>query len=299
VARGPRTIEDPLARSVVWAALWNAVRDGRLPVARYLAIVGDHAPAESNASLLADAIGHAAFAVAHYANEGDRPERASAWLATTWAALHSAPAGSDAQLAWARGVGGAAAMCDERAGELAAILSGAAPAPEGLALDPDLRWAWLIALAATGHADAADADAALALDPTASGRRGHLTMLAARPDADVRAAAWDAAWNDITLSNDHLDAIIAGVRAGGRRDLLAGFDADYFARIREVWGSRSIEIARRLVRGLFPATKDLDAVDRWLSENDDAPAALRRIVIEQRDGLSRALRVQAGEAVSS
>ena len=85
------------------------------------------------------------------------------------------------------------------------------------------------------------------------------------------------------------------MRAGGRRDLVEEFDADYFARIRPAWSARSIEIARRLVIGLFPASDTLDPVDAWLDANADAPGALRRLVIEQRDGLARDLRVQAAQ----
>ena len=295
VARGLSTIDDPLARGVVWAALWNATRDGDLPVTRYLEIVASHAPAEPSVALLADAIGHAGYAIAHYARTADTATLAHAWLATAWDALWAAAPGSDAQLAWARAVGAAAARSDGRAAQLRGVLSGETAAPDGLRLDPELRWSWLIALAATGHATQGDADAELTSDPTSQGRTSHRTVLAARPDAEVRAAAWRAAWADTTLSNDHLDATIAGVRAGGRRDLIARFDDDYFARIRGVWADRSIEIARRLVRGLFPASESLDAVDAWLSANADAPGALRRLVIEQRDGLARDLRVRAAQ----
>jgi aminopeptidase N len=295
VESGLTTIEDPLARAVVWASLWNAVRDGELATTRYLRIVSRHAPRETSAALLTEAATRAAFAVAHYTADDDRDRLRSRWLEAAWTALHDAAPGSDAQLVWARAVGAAAAVCADRSAELSAILAGTRPAPEGLPLDPDLRWTWLIALAATGHAGAAAADAELAADPTAAGAVAHRTALAARPDAAVRAAAWDAAWQDETLTNDHLAATIAGVRAGGRRDLLARFDEDYFARIAEVWSTRSIEIARRLVDGLFPASDSLEPVDAWLAAHADAPGALRRLVIEQRDGLARELRVRAAQ----
>jgi aminopeptidase N len=115
----------------------------------------------------------------------------------------------------------------------------------------------------------------------------------------VREAAWHAAWTDESLSNDELDATIAGVRAGGRRDLIAALDGDYFSRIGRAWETRSIEIARRLVRGLFPAADDLTAATEWLDAHPDAPAALRRIVIEQRDIRERDLRVQSAQRVSA
>ena len=89
------------------------------------------------------------------------------------------------------------------------------------------------------------------------------------------------------------------MRAGGRRDLIAAFDEEYFARIRGVWEERSIEIATRLVRGLFPERDSLDLVDGWLANNEDAPAALRRIVVEQRDHLARDLRVRAVQSPST
>ena len=47
------------------------------------------------------------------------------------------------------------------------------------------------------------------------------------------------------------------------------------------------------MNGLFPASGDLIAVDRWLDANADAPASLRRLVLEKRDNLSRDLKVQA------
>ena len=289
------SIEDPVARAVIWASLWNSTRDGDLPAAQLVEIVSRHAARESNIALVGDALAHADVAIGRYAAKDARASLADAWLETCWSALWAAAPGSDAQLAWARAVGAAAARSANRADELRGILEHAVPAPAGLALDPELRWAWLVALAATGHATAADADAELEADSSAQGHVAHRTVLAARPDAAVRAAAWHAAWDDRTLTNDHLAATIAGVRAGDRRDLVEGFDDEYFSRIRPAWTERSIEIARRLVVGLFPSSDSLDDVDTWLSSNEDAPAALRRLVIEQRDGLARELRVRAAQ----
>ncbi|GAA4197167.1 aminopeptidase N [Microbacterium oryzae] len=289
------TIDDALARGLVWSALWNAVRDGELATARYLEIVRRHAPAESNVALLGGVLANAAFAVEHYTADDARAGERAGWLDAAWQGMVASAPGSDAQLAWARAVGAAAAVDDAHADELRGMLEGSAVAPEGLALDPELRWSWLAALAATGHASAEDADTELVRDDTANGRTSRIEVLAARPDADVRAAAWASAWDDTSLTNDHLSATIAGFRAGGRRDLIARFDAEYFARIRDAWNERSIEIAGRLVRGLFPSSDSLELVDGWLAENEDAPAALRRLVIEQRDHLARELRVRAAQ----
>jgi aminopeptidase N len=61
-------------------------------------------------------------------------------------------------------------------------------------------------------------------------------------------------------------------------------------------------MATVLARGLFPdgspvpgpgAHPAVAAAREWLAAHPDAPAALRRIVVEQLDDLERALRAQA------
>ncbi|MFD6104737.1 aminopeptidase N [Nocardia salmonicida] len=284
-------VSDPLARGLIWSALWNATRDGELGAERYLSMARDFAPTEPNMALLTAVLANASFTIGHYLPEATRDRWRGEWLESCWATLHSSAPGSGAQLAWARATAAAATVDGRRAADIRALLLDRAP--RGLALDPDLRWALWTALAATGAAKVAELDAELERDSTASGRTAHLRTLTARPEPEVKARAWDSALGDTTLTNDHLDAVIEGFRAGQRRDLTARYDDEYFAALRAVWDQRSIEIARRIVVGLFPAADSLDGVDRWLAANADAPGALRRLVIEQRDHLARDLRVRA------
>ena len=267
---------------------------GRSAACGYLATVRDHAPAESNSALQQSASANAAYTVANYVPDAQRSAARREWLDAAWSALWAAAPGSGAQLTWARAVAAAACYDDSRAAEIRAMLDGGAP--DGLRLDPDLRWLLWTALSATGHASVADLDAELTADATASGRTAWLRAMAARPLADVKEAAWSSVIEDESLTNDHLDATIAGFRAGERRDLIAGYDEAYFAAILGVWEQRSIEIARRIVVGLFPAADSLESVDGWLAAHRDAPAALRRLVVEQRDQLARAVRVREWNA---
>ncbi|WP_309102054.1 aminopeptidase N [Microbacterium sp.] len=284
-------IDDPLARALVWSSLWNATRDGEMDPVRYLAIVRRHARREPNIGLLTGVLANAGFATRHFLAGERRSVEHRSWTEAAGEALRSADAGSDAQLSWARTLATASAYDDVLSAEVTALLAGVIP--EGLVIDPDLRWQLLTALVTTGHASADDVAAELERDDTGTGRTAARRALASRPDAAVREAAWRTAWTDTSLSNGHLDAEIAGFRAGGRRDLIARFDEEYFSRIDEAWRTRSIELASRLVTGLFPATESLTLVDRWLADNETSPAALRRLIIEQRDHLARDLRVQA------
>ncbi|MGQ4443885.1 ERAP1-like C-terminal domain-containing protein, partial [Streptomyces violaceoruber] len=90
---------------------------------------------------------------------------------------------------------------------------------------------------------------------------------------------------------------IAGFAQPSQRVLLAPYAEKYFAAIERVWAERSIQIGMDVVRGLFPSLRDsqdtLDATDAWLSAHEDAAPVLRRLVLEARDDLARALRAQA------
>ncbi|MGQ5695880.1 aminopeptidase N [Rhodococcus erythropolis] len=290
-------VSDPLARGVIWSSLWNSVRDAQLSVFRYLDMVERFAPAETDLAILSAILTDAQYAVLHYVPKSLRPNVSAGWLETTWKAVFEAEPESGRQLAWARALSAAAAVNDARAGELRSILDGTCPGPVGLALDPDLRWSLWIALSATGHASVSDFDGELSKDSTSAGRTAYVRAAASIPDAETKAAAWASATTDASLSNDRLDATIAGFRSGTDPSLIEGYAVEYFSSLGKWWSERSIEIARRLVNGLFPAAEDTSAVDSWIQANAEAPASLRRLVLERRDHLARDLRAQASNAV--
>src|SRR5690606_28988564 len=106
-------------------------------------------------------------------------------------AAWAAEAGSDAQLqlvtAWA-----SFARSDESVAALRGLLSGE-ESLEGLKVDQDIRWTLVTALATAGDADQDEIDAELTRDNTATGREKAARALAARPTAEAKAAAWQAA----------------------------------------------------------------------------------------------------------
>ncbi len=163
-------------------------------------------------------------------------------------------------------------------------------------MDQELRWAFLGPLASHGVADEKAIDAELARDDTASGRRHQVRCLASRPSAAVKAQAWAAVVESDALSNALVVATIDGFMQPGQRELTAPYAEKYFAAIERVWAERSIQIGMDVVSGLFPALqgdrRTLDATDAWLAAHEDAAPALRRLVLEARDDLARALRGQ-------
>lgn len=296
-------LSDPMARALCWTALWDSARDAVTPAALYVTGGERFAPAESGIGVLLNILGNAVTAVERYVPTAQRSAVRGSLLETSGRLLRICEPGSDQQLAWARTLAELSRRDAAYVEFLRGILSGGVIV-DGLTVDADLRWSLWQALAANGSAELPELDAELARDHTASGREGHALAAAARPDAAVKAAAWDAAVNNTTLSNEILSATIAGFSVSPS-GLLDGFTEPYFDCLESVWESRSIEIAGRIVRGLFPSAQDLapgmipadhpvlQRTDDWLATHSGAPRALRRIVLEQRSHLFRALTAQA------
>ncbi|NEY33486.1 aminopeptidase N [Streptomyces sp. PRKS01-65] len=291
---------DPLARALCWSALWNMTRDALLPAREFVDLVLRFAGRESDIGVLQMLHAWAESALVHYAAPAWRGTGGRLLAQGALRELRDAEPGSEHQLAWARFY--ARAAFEEADLRLLRDLLEGTEKIDGLEVDQELRWAFLEPLAAHGAADEAVLAAELARDDTASGKRHQVRCLAARPSAAVKAQAWAQVVESDALSNALVEATIAGFARPSQRELLAPYTQKYFAAIERVWTERSIQIGMDVVRGLFPAFQDsratLDATDAWLAAHTGAAPALRRLVLEARDDLARALRGQECDAAA-
>ncbi|WP_413757261.1 aminopeptidase N [Streptomyces sp. MMBL 11-3] len=288
-------LTDPLARALCWSALWNLTRDALMPARDFVDLVLRFAGRESDIGVLQTLHAWANSALTFYAAPGWRETGGRLLAEGALRELRSAAPGSQHQLTWARFL--AAVATGE--GDLR-LLSGLLAGTEkidGLEVDQELRWAFLEPLAAHGVADEDALAAELARDDTASGKRHQVRCLAARPSAAVKAQAWAAVVESDALSNALVEATISGFAQPSHRELSAPYTSKYFDVIERVWEERSIQIGMDVVRGLFPSLQDssgtVAAADAWLASHGEAAPALRRLVLEARDDLARALRGQA------
>ncbi len=294
------TIPAPLSRALVWSALWNAVRDAELPASDYLDVAFGQVGREPAADLLDTVLTQVGAAIEDYLPATQRAAARSRFVAACRGGLRDAAPGSDTQLTWARHLTRAAATSADGVAAVRGLLDGST-LPAGLPVDPDLRWACWVALAAQDAASPAELDAALAADDTMTGRRAHLLAVARRPGA--REATWQRATTDESVTNDQLRALVNGFHRPADPPA-PDYAERYFASLTGWWAGRTQTMATILARGLFPAAS-LDVGGRpeqhpvvrqaraWLADHDEAPHALRRIVIEQLDDRERALRAQA------
>ncbi|MGW5424554.1 aminopeptidase N [Streptomyces sp. NPDC003943] len=287
-------ITDPLARALCWSALWNLTRDGLMPARDFVRVALDFAGRETDIGVLQMVHAWAKSAVTFYAAPEWRAEGGRLLAEGGLRELRLAEPGSEHQLTWAHFFA-AVASADADLQLLEGLLDDSA-AIDGLDVDQELRWAFLSPLATHGRADEARIGEELARDDTASGKRHQVRCLAARPSAAVKAQAWAQVVESDRLSNALAEATISGFTQPSQRELIAPYAEKYFAVIERIWAERSIQIGMDVVRGLFPGLQDrpetLAATDAWLAAHADAAPALRRLVLESRDDLARALRAQ-------
>ena len=285
---------ESLPRALVWAAAWDMTRDGEMAARDYLELVLHGIGKESSIGVVQSLHRQVKLALDMYAAPAWRETGLARWTEATADHLASAAPGSDHQLAWARAFA-ATARTPEQLAVLDGLLDGSV-SYEGLAVDTDLRWALLTRLAATGRAGDEAIDAELVRDPTSAGEEHAAAARAARPEAEVKARAWASVVEDDKLPNAVQEAVISGFAQSDQTELLAPYTERYFSAVKQVWEARSHEMAQQVVVGLYPlhqvSQATVDTTDAWLASADPAPA-LRRLVVESRAGIERALRARA------
>ncbi|MER5841138.1 aminopeptidase N [Streptomyces prasinus] len=291
--------EASLPRALCWASAWDMTRDGELATRDYLSLVLSGIGKESDIGVVQSLHRQVKLAIDLYAAPNAREALLNRWTEATLAHLRAAEAGSDHQLAWARAFA-ATARKPEQLDLLDSLLDGTKTV-EGLAVDTELRWAFVQRLAAVGRYDESEIAAEYERDKTAAGERHAATARAARPSEEAKAEAWASVVESDKLPNALQEAVIAGFVQTDQRELLAPYTDRYFEALAGVWESRSHEMAQQIVVGLYPSIQvseeTLEKTDAWLASTDPN-AALRRLVSESRAGVERALRAQAADAAA-
>ncbi|MFH9468504.1 aminopeptidase N [Streptomyces clavifer] len=291
---------ESLPRALSWASAWDMTRDGELAARDYLALVLSGIGKESDIGVVQSLHRQVKLAVDMYAAPEWRETGLTQWTDATLAHLRAAAPGSDHQLAWARAFA-ATARTPLQLDLLRSLLDGTEEI-EGLAVDTELRWAFVQRLAASGLLDEEEIAAEYERDRTAAGECHAASARAAQPSEAAKAEAWASVVESDKLPNSLQEAVINGFVESDQRELLAPYTEKYFAAVKDVWDSRSHEMAQQIAVGLYPAFQvsqaTLDATDAWLASAEPS-AALRRLVSESRAGVERALKAQAADAAAA
>ncbi|MCQ2000510.1 aminopeptidase N [Arthrobacter zhaoxinii] len=295
--RSLRNIADSLPRTLVWASAWDAARDAEIPARNYVELVLQNIASESDSTVVQVLLRQLATTLAFYVSPDDREPMTAAAADSLWELAADAEPASDSQLQFVKAFAAHAAS-GEQLDTLAGLFAGSRSL-EGLEIDADLRWELLTGLVAGGRMGAADIDAELERDATATGALAAAMARAALPTAEAKAAAWEAIVERSDMPNAAQRSAIAGFMRVYDAGLLEPYAQKYFESIRDVWASRTHEIAQQIAVGLYPTRltrqETVDATDAFLAELGDDSPSLRRLILENRDGVVRALKAQAAD----
>jgi aminopeptidase N len=291
------TISDPLARSLVWGAAWDATRDAETPASDFVRLVLGNIASETESTTIRTTLSQLVLAASSYVAPERRTATRERAASELWALAQAAEPGSDAQFQFAKFFA-VLAGSDEQLDLVEGLRDGSVRL-EGLEVDTDLDWELLTSLVAGGRLGESAIDESLAKDNTANGAQFAAQSRAAIPTAEGKRAAWASVFDVDTAPNAIVRYTGLGFTRAHDLSVLDEFVPRYFDAIRDVWDSRSYKIAEYLVDGMYPSSLAnaalRDATVTWLAENTEPPA-LRRLVVENLAGVERALVAQAKDA---
>ena len=294
------SIESSLSRALIWGAVWDMVRDAEVGTGKYLDLVLAGIEKETDIGLAQQVLMQCRSAIDVFADRKNR-KNYNIKLATGLEKLiNLAKPGSDRQLALLRTFS-AVATTEEQINKVAQILDGTEKI-EGLVVDTDLCWALLRRLVVVGKRGEKEIAEELKKDDTVMGREHAAGAKAAMPSLDAKQKAWEQVINNENLTNSELHSILAGISYMDHEEVLRNFVDKYFDSVSSLWNARTHEIGQSLVTGLFPSTNiNLDVIkkcDEFLQKNKELAVGARRIIIEQRDSLARALKAQNADKIN-
>ncbi|MBT2531569.1 aminopeptidase N [Arthrobacter sp. ISL-48] len=292
-----KDFDQSLPRTLVWNSAWDAARDGETPARRYVELILANVAAESDSSVILVQLRQLATTLNFYVAEGHREATAAAAADRLWQLATSVPGGSDAQLQFIKSFA-LLARSSEQLDNVAGLQDGSITL-DGLAMDQDLRWELLASLVAGGRLGQEHIDAELERDNTASGQNAAALAKAAIPTPEAKAAAWESIVVKGDLSNALQGSAVNGFMRVLDRSLLEPYAEKYFEAVPGVVASRTHALAQQIVVGLYPALlttqATVDRTDGFLAALPAESAALRRMMLENRDGVARALRARAAD----
>jgi len=260
--------------------------------------IRDSIHGETDIGVVQDLLAQASSAIWVYGDQNNAMTAENTLADHALRALDAAPPGSDLQLSWAHAfIGGA--RSDDHLSIVRGMLDGI-KVFTGLKVDTDVRWAIVQALAGLGRDDGLIV-AELKRDPTDEGQRHAAAARAAHPTAEAKEQVWAALIEDLTLPLATLRSMMRGFHRFDQRRLLESFSRRYFEALAQVWKDRDIEIALLFARMMYPTVvvseETINETDRYL-QGENVPGPIRRILLEGKDNMQRAMRGRALDAAA-
>ena len=292
--------EDPLARAITCLALWDMTRDGEYPAEKFVEVIFSQLETETQSTVFRTMLKNLLIAVQEYVPSDKRAKMLEEADKRFWKMASSAEPGSDRQFQL---VDAYLSLGTDPAFESNArgLLSGSVTLP-GFEVDNNMRWSIVIALAHVGAVDQNEINEQLSMDESIQNKEFAYKARAIQPTKEAKAWAWDQAINNLSLTNSQLGCVVTGFAGNEDPALYEPYVDLYFENINSIWSKRTFHMAETLLGSCVsyyslypynaPSAQVVAAGEKWLTDNPDAPKALKGIV---EDNLAKSKRRMAVE----
>ena len=293
------SIEDPLARALVWGSAWDATRDGETSGRAFIELVLSHIGNESESTTMMTLLRQLLTVSNLYVAPEHRLEAQLKVADGLWKLAQNAQVGSDAQLQFTKFFA-QFARNDKQLTTVADLLSGKTQL-DGLEIDTDLRWELLTALSVGRKVTKDRIDVELEADNTANGQKAHAAAIAGMPDLKSKQEMFDKLVNTDEMSNALVNSASLAFGRVLDTSVLEPFVDQYFSKVLSIWENKSYHMAEYLLVNLYPlalVNKSLaDQTEKFLNNPELASKpALKRIIVENLANVQRALLAQSTDS---
>jgi aminopeptidase N len=287
-------LPDALLRQQVWSTLWEMVRGATLASTAYLGAVRRFVPLEQDPAIVQAVLDRAEEVLRRYVPDDLAPQEASRFTETALAALRDTR--GSVRLTWARTAAAVARSADDME-PLLDLVDGSWTL-DGFEPDQELRWQLAIKATAFGRSDAdLRIDTESRRDPSDRGQRALIRAEVSRPDASVKAIAWERIHGSGYGSDYRTRAALAGFQWVHQRSVLAPFRRPFYDQVADVYATRDHAYAAAYARALVPdrwaEPAELARIRDFATALPEGQSLLRRQLDEIADDLARDIRVRA------
>jgi aminopeptidase N len=283
---------DLFRRTLLWGALWDAVREAQLDPEEYAKRALEALPGERDELLAASLLGRTQTAVHRYVNASAQKELLLRG-ATTAIDRMQHDEDHDLRIVWFRSLTGFGA---QGVGEAAMkqLLAGQLTIP-GVELRQQDRWSLVTALIAYGDPEAqAYFDAEQKRDPSGDGRKFAYVAQAAGPDAATKAHYFDDYLHNPQQSEDWIQSSLGAFNFWNQSELTAQYLEPALAALDQVKRERKIFFLVGWLDAFMDGQQSkasLGVVEHYLATANPDPD-LRLKILQSMDELERTVRIR-------
>jgi aminopeptidase N len=285
-------IADPLERTLLWGAVWDSVRESRMPPAEYADLAARFVLGERDPELAISILSHLRTTYTLYLSEAQRATYADR-IENLFLSMMVGSQAADLRISGFRGLVALGTTTRAR-GFLKDLLEGNLSVP-GVPLKERDRWNVIAALMALNDPDAPEYIVKEAKrDQTEDGRKYAWVAGAGLPDPDIKKRYFADYLAPGGVSEDWVTASLSQFNSWNQTALTLPFVRPALAALPQIKRERKIFFQLNWLDA-FVENQDspeaLKAVDDFL-ETNNADSDLRLKILEARDELARTVRIR-------